>query len=121
MRSARGRNWTTYSTEMAEAGSQDWIEDDCGLSVLPRAGAVPPPRQCARHGATCPPTRLELIRQWVSSQPTGCRSAFADPSTWAVARGRPNGGTRVTVWSPFYSRKSSRPDQAGIIGPPYRF
>jgi hypothetical protein len=63
MRSVRGRNWTPNSTEMAEASGQDWVEQDGGPAVPPRAGAVPPPCQGARHGATCPPTRLELMRR----------------------------------------------------------
>ena len=93
------------------------VEQDGGPAVLPPAGAVAPPCQGARHGAPCPPTCPDLIRRWVRSRPTGSRWASADPSTWALARGRPNRGTRVTVWSPFCSRKSS----SFIIGPLHRF
>ncbi len=51
IRSVRGRNRTTDSTEMAESGGQDWVKQHGGIAVLPRAGAVPPPCQCARHNA----------------------------------------------------------------------
>ena len=96
---SRGRNWTPDSTEMAEASGQDWVEQDCGAAVLPRAGAVPPPCQCARHGTAYPPDRVELVRRLVRSQPTSCRWTFADPSRRSLSRGHPDGWSRVTVVS----------------------
>jgi hypothetical protein len=90
----RGRNWTPNSTEMAEARGQNRVEQNGSPAVLPRAGAVPPPRQGARHGTTCPPTHLELMRRWVRSQPPGCRWAFADHPQWTLARDGRTEGTR---------------------------
>ena len=80
MRSVRGRNRTPHSTEMAQASGQDWVEQDSGPAVLPRAGAVPPPCQCARHGAARPPSHVEPVRQWVRSHQNGSRWGFADRS-----------------------------------------
>jgi hypothetical protein len=51
MCSVRGRQWTTHSTEMAEASGQDRVEQYGGVPVLPGAGAVPPPRHRGGHGA----------------------------------------------------------------------
>ena len=82
MRSVQGRNRTPDSTEMAQASGQDWVEQDSGPAVLPRAGAVPPPCQCARHGAAphARPAIWNRLGQWVRSQQTGSRWGFADPS-----------------------------------------
>jgi hypothetical protein len=43
MRSLRRRNRPPNTTEMAQASSQDRIEQRRGAAILPRAGAVPPP------------------------------------------------------------------------------
>ena len=99
MRSVPRRNRTPHSTEMAKASGQDWVEYDSGPAVLPRDSAVSPPCQGARHGATCQPTRLELMRRWAPSQPTGCRWTFAGSSRYSLARGNRCGWSRVTLVS----------------------
>ena len=50
MRSLQRRHWTAYPTEMAQASGQNRVEEDSGVTVLPGAGAVPPPCRCGRHG-----------------------------------------------------------------------
>jgi hypothetical protein len=52
-RSLRWRNRTADPTKMAEASGQDGVEQDGRIAVPPCAGAVAPPRECARHGAAC--------------------------------------------------------------------
>jgi hypothetical protein len=51
--SVRGRNRAADPTEMAQPSGQDGVEKDGRIAVPPRASAVPPPRECARHGAAC--------------------------------------------------------------------
>jgi hypothetical protein len=55
VRIRRMRRWnrTPHSAQMAEASGQDRVEQDAGPGVPPRAGAVSPPGQRARHGAAC--------------------------------------------------------------------
>jgi hypothetical protein len=48
-----GRHRTANPTEMAQASRQDGIEEDSRIAVPPRSRAVPPPRECAGHGALC--------------------------------------------------------------------
>ena len=75
MPSIRGRNWTPNSTEMAEARGQYRVEQNGSPVVLPRAAAVPPPCQAARHGTTYPPTHLELMR--ARARPTNQKASGA--------------------------------------------
>jgi len=53
MCSVRGRHRTAHPTEMAKASGQYRVEQDRGVTVLPGAGAVPPPCQRGRHGTGC--------------------------------------------------------------------
>ena len=50
MCSVRGRHRTAHPTEMAKASGQNRVEQYGGVTVLPGAGAVPPPCQRGRHG-----------------------------------------------------------------------
>ena len=70
MRSPRGRNRTPDPTEMAQASGQDRVEQDGGVAILPGAGAVPPPCQCARHGASLP---VLPWRTGSTARPSSCR------------------------------------------------
>ena len=54
--SLRGRHRTAYPTEMAQASGQNRVEQDGGVTVLPGAGAVPPPGERGCHGTG----RIEL-------------------------------------------------------------
>src|SRR4029453_13632113 len=75
MGGARRWNWTPDSAEMAEAGSQDWVEQDGGAVVLPRAGAVSPPRQRCCHSTAYPPGRVTVV-----GDPAPSCCIFAGPS-----------------------------------------
>jgi hypothetical protein len=52
-RRVHGRNRTPNAPEMAQPSGQDGIEQDSCIAVPPGARAVPPPRECAGHGARC--------------------------------------------------------------------
>ena len=44
-----GRSLTSDSTEMADPGRQDGVEQEGCAVILPGHGAVPPPCHCAAH------------------------------------------------------------------------
>ena len=49
-----GRSLTSDSTEMADPGGQDGVEQEGCAVILPRSSAVPPPCHRAAHGVPAP-------------------------------------------------------------------
>ena len=83
MRSTRGRNRTSDATEMAHASGQDWVEQDGCVAILPCAGAVPPPGQCARHGTIIRPRSPRMYARPATSVVSGSEAAPARASAGA--------------------------------------
>jgi hypothetical protein len=92
MRSIRRRNRTSDSPEMAQTSGQDGVEQDGGVAILPLAGAVPPPCECAHHRVACWPSPVELATaiSFPESSRFSYRSVHDQIRVWP-ARKRPAG------------------------------
>jgi hypothetical protein len=95
---------------MAKPRGQDWVKQDGGAAILPGAGAVPPPRQRARHGSARTRAQVKLCTWWAPNQPTNCFCTAAGLSRQSLSSGHRDGWSRFTIVSilwPWFSHRGT--------------